>query len=242
VNALLDAFRLTGDCSYCADAERLIRRCIHPRDDQDALALDDLEARWSYLVFLQVVGKYLDVKSELGELDAGWAYARGSLLAYAAWMLEREVPYAKVLDRTEYPTETWPAHDLRKSEVFGYAAKYGEAAERPRFLEASSSYFQAAFEGLARFETRYCTRPLAIVLQSGATHAAWRSARSPAVPVALACLDWGRPSAFEPQAARVLRRLRSRQGILVALRLLARPSDAWRLLRGVGRDLVRRWP
>jgi hypothetical protein len=242
VNALLDAFRLTGDCSYCADAERLIRRCIHPSDDQDALALDDLEARWSYLVFLQVLGKYLDVKSELGELDAGWAYARGSLLAYAAWMLEREVPYAKVLDRTEYPTETWPAHDLRKSEIFGYAAKYGEAASRPRFLEASSSYFQAAFEGLARFETRYCTRPLAIVLQSGATHAAWRSARGPAVPAALACLDWGRPSVFEPQAARVLRRLRSRQGILVALRLLARPSDAWRLLRGVGRDLVRRWP
>jgi exo-rhamnogalacturonan lyase-like protein len=242
INALLDGFRLTGDRSSCEEAERLIRRCVHPADDIAALGLDDPEARWCYLVFLQALGKYLDLKSELGELDYAWAYARESLLVYAAWMLSHEVPFTKVLHRVEYPTETWPAHDLRKSEVFGYAAKYADGSVRQRFLDASADYYIEAFDGLSRFDTRVCTRPLAIVLQNGTTRAAWRSARGPSPTPELRRLDFGQPLRFEPQVQRVKKLLRSRHSAAVLVGLVARPSKLWRLGRGLGRELARRSP
>jgi hypothetical protein len=241
IRALLDGFTLTGDRAYCEGAEGLIRRCIHPADDIATLGLDDPEARWFYLVFLQVLGKYLDLKSELGELDCAWAYARESLLVYAKWMLEHEVPYAKVLHRVEYPTETWPAHDLRKSEVFGYAAKYAEVSLRQRLLDASADYYREAFEGLARFDTRVCTRPLAIVLQNGATHATWAAARGPLPPPALRSLDFGSPCRFESQVRRVKKLLRSRRSAPVLLALVARPSKLCRLAQSLGSEVARRW-
>jgi hypothetical protein len=241
ISALLDAFVVTTDRSYREEAEGLIRRCIHPADDITTLGLDDPEERWSYLVFLQVLGRYLDLKSDLDELDYTWAYARESLLAYAEWMLEHEVPYAKALHRVEYPTETWPAHDLRKSEVFGYAAKYAEAPLRQRFLDASGDYYREAFEGLYSFDTRNCTRPLAIVLQNGARMAAWRSVRGPSPPHALSLLDFGEPSRFEGQIQRVKKLLRSRHSGSVLLGLLARPWNLWRLTRRLSGEVARRW-
>ncbi|MEZ5591625.1 MAG: hypothetical protein R3F53_13290 [Gammaproteobacteria bacterium] len=69
INALLDAYALSNDRHYFDKAEALIQRCIHPTDDIDALKLDEPEYRWSYLVFLQVLGKYLNTKLELGEID-----------------------------------------------------------------------------------------------------------------------------------------------------------------------------
>jgi hypothetical protein len=44
------------------------------------------------------VGKFLDYKLELGETDAGYAYAR--------WMAHHERPYYDQRRRLEYPTET----------------------------------------------------------------------------------------------------------------------------------------
>ncbi len=43
-------------------------------------------------MFLQSLGKYLDYKVELKQLDSTYAYARASLLHYARWMAEHEVP------------------------------------------------------------------------------------------------------------------------------------------------------
>jgi hypothetical protein len=105
ISALIDAFALTRNDRYSAKAEQLIRRCIHPRDDISARGLNDPECRWSYLVFLQVLGKYLDWKLEQGDLDFMYAYAQASLLHYADWMLEHEVPYATMLNIVEIPTK-----------------------------------------------------------------------------------------------------------------------------------------
>lgn len=105
-------------------AEELIQRCIHPADNIAALDLDEPEYRWSYLVFLQVLGKYLDIKVEFGEIDYLFQYARESLLAYAKWILENEAPYKDVLHKVLIPTETWPAHDIRKCHVLHVASEY----------------------------------------------------------------------------------------------------------------------
>src|SRR5690606_24320431 len=69
IAVLLDAYAATLARAYMAKAEELVGRCIHPHDDVDARRLDDPERRWSYLVFLQALGKYLDAKRELGEFD-----------------------------------------------------------------------------------------------------------------------------------------------------------------------------
>ena len=53
-------------------------------------------------------------------------------MRYAEWMLAHEAPFATRFDRVEYPTESWPAQDIRKSCVFDYAAQYGPAESRER--------------------------------------------------------------------------------------------------------------
>ena len=95
----------------------------------------DAENRWFYTMFLQALGRYLDYKAELGQLDFMYAYARASLLHYARWMAEHEYPYLDKPEILEYPTETWAAQDMRKSEIFKYAARHATGAERERFLE-----------------------------------------------------------------------------------------------------------
>ena len=66
INALIDGHILTGEDRYLDKAEQLIRRCIHPRDDVASHDLLNPEHRWSYLVFLQVLGRYLEYKKETG--------------------------------------------------------------------------------------------------------------------------------------------------------------------------------
>jgi len=234
VNALLDAFRLCGERRYLQKSEELIRRVIHPRDDQNAMNLRDPESRWSYTVFLQILGKYLDFKVELGEEDESFAYARASLLGYATWMLENEAPYRERFDEVEYPTETWPAHDIRKSCVFDFAAKYGPRESRDVFTKKARVFFVEAFEGVSSFESRSCTRPMAILLANGVQRAA-------------SCLDppqrdwgslkaegYGEPSRFVPQKERVKRMLKTPTGLVKLAFALLRPSVLKRLV-------TRRW-
>jgi hypothetical protein len=240
INALLDAFSLTGERLYLDKAEEFIARCIHPRDDIVARRLADIEGRWSYLVFLQVLGKYLDLKFDLGERDRKLRYARESLLAYARWMLIHEIPYAMCLDRVEYPTETWLAQDLRKSVVFGYAAAYSDATLRDAFLEASETYYRESIGRLTTFETRTCTRPLAIVLQNGAL-LDWRVTAAMIAPFEALDDDYGNPGRFAPQRDRVARLLCSRRGLIVLLKLFLDPVRARSLVTLLFAEASRRW-
>lgn len=233
INALLDAYRLSQEPTYLARAEELVRRVIHPEDDPTLLGLKDPESRWSYLVFLQVLGKYLDFKVELGAQDRMFHYARASLLQYAAWMAENEVPYIETLDRVEYPTETWPAHDVRKSVVFDFAAYYGPSELREKYLERSRFFHKAALDGLSRFATRTQTRPLAILLQSGGFRAAFELLGPSKEKLPSASVDLGRPSGFVPQKVRVKNLLRSPVGwVRIAARLMI-PSNFVRVVRFV---------
>jgi hypothetical protein len=241
INALLDAFTVDGRRRFLAKAEELVRRCIHPRDDIDARRLLDLEARWSYLVFLQALGRYLELKVERREFDGPFFHARESLLAYARWMREHEVPYRSVLDRVEFPTETWPAHDLRKAVVFGFAVRHGPAEEAAGFREASRRFRAEGLAGMAAFETCACTRPLAIVLQNEPLWA-WLMSVPPAdAPPLPAGHDFGAPSPFAPQRARVLAKLRRPAGLLALAARLAYPPRLLDFLRAGAAEARRRW-
>ncbi len=207
VNALIDGHRLSGDPELLAKAEQLIRRCIHPADDVEARHLLDAERRWFYTVFLQALGKYLDYKAECGALDGMYAYGRGSLLHYARWMAVHEYPYLDKSEILDYPTETWAAQDMRKSEVFKYAAKHASGAERARFLERADFFFRYATATLTGMATRTLTRPVVLMLNYGFMHAYFQhhpevSAPAPAVEPS----DFGAPPLFVTQKVRAARR------------------------------------
>src|SRR5690606_8711102 len=141
LNALVEGHRLTGDDRYLQLAERLIRRCVHPHDDPLRHGLDDPEYRWFYTMFLQSLGRYLAYRAERGLVDEAYAYARASLLHYARWMAANEYPWLDKPEKLEFPTETWAAQDIRKSDIFCHAALHShDEAERTLMLERAAFF------------------------------------------------------------------------------------------------------
>ena len=203
INTLMDAYRLTGSRKYFNKAEELLQRCIHPEDDIPGRRLDDPEYRWSYLVFLQVLGKYLDTKADLGEKDYCFHYARESLLHYADWMMENEVPYKDVLHKVDIPTETWPAQDIRKCHVLHIAGKYGMPSSRGKYSDRAQFFFDRCLNDLMGFDTALLTRPLVILSVCGFVHSYFQQqvcgAEFPGHGY-----DFGSPSSFLPQRARLV--------------------------------------
>lgn len=220
INALLDAYAITRQRRYLQFAESLIQRVIHPRDDVAALEFGEPETRWSYLVFLQVLGKYLDRKLEWGEADYLFWYARGALLTYARWMAAHELPYKDLLHKVELPTETWPAHDVRKCHVFHVAARYAPPEERTRFTEKAAHYFERCLTDLLSFPTAHLTRPQVILCVYGSVHGYYLDDPHVAALPPEPDHDFGVPLAFEPQRARLKSALRGK--VSVTLREIKR--------------------
>jgi hypothetical protein len=232
LNVLLNASRLTQDREYLEKAEQIIRRCVHPRDDINAHDLLDAENKWFYTMFLQALGRYLDDKEEAGSTDRMYYYARESLLAYARWMAEHEYPYLDKPEILEYPTETWAAQDMRKSDVFKFAAKHAGGRERQVFLERSDFFFRASTTTLVGMPTRTLARPVVLLLGNGYMHAYYQNHPEYA---SLAPqhhdFDFGTPEAFIPQKARVIRKLEFLAAAGAVLVLIATAGLALALLR-----------
>jgi hypothetical protein len=208
LNALIDGYRLTGRPEFRAKLEQLLHRCIHPTDDVAARNLLDAEYRWSYTMFLQSLGRYLDDKIERGELDAHYAYARASLLHYARWMAMHEIPYLDRPERLKMPTETWAAQDMRKSEVFKFAALHAAGAERERFLERARFFFNYSITKLAELPTRTLARPVILLVVHGYMQAYFdRHPELAAPPPERKQDEFGKPIVFVPQKTRAKRRL-----------------------------------
>jgi hypothetical protein len=209
IRTLLDGHRLSGDGAFLTKAEQLIRRTIHPSDALDDDGLLDREQRWSYTVFLQALGRYLDYKTELGQCDSMYAYGRACLLHYARWMREREYPYLDRPEQLEYPTETWAAQDARKSEVFDLAARYSSESERASFLGKAETFWRYTVDTLASMPSRTLTRPIVLLLGHGLLRehmVRHPGDRAPGVALEAERLD--RRSAFEPQKVRAKRRFK----------------------------------
>lgn len=209
LNALIDGYLLTENKKYLKKAEELIRRCVHPQEDIAKNQLNEPEIRWSYLVFLQALGKYLDLKMEQSENDFMFHYSRASLQHYAEWMDAHELPYSQQKEKVLIWTETWPAHDLRKSCVFDYAAKYSQDSWQSRFLKKGEYFYQKALEDLSQYSTRDFARPLAILMNYGVMHDDFAEHFKPVsaeVPIKTE-FEFGRPRRFISQRERLKRKL-----------------------------------
>jgi hypothetical protein len=164
---LISAFKTSGDRCHIHKIEELIRGCIHPHDTIEARDLLNAERCWSYTVCLQAVGKYLDLKLELGEDDEMFCYAKDALLHYAKWMCDHEYPYLEKPEILEYPNESWPAQDMRKNNIFLYAAMYSRGDQRKRFLEKAHFFFTSSIQSINTFKTKILARPVVLLLQNG---------------------------------------------------------------------------
>lgn len=219
ITTLLNAFRLTGRHAYLSKAEALLRRCVHPSDDVAGRNLLDAERRWSYTVFLQALGRYLDDKQNLGQLDSMYAYARAALLRYVRWMDGHEYPYLERPEILEYPTETWAAQDMRKCDVFLFAERHAEPADASRFRVRAAYFHDAALEFLLRFDSRTLARPRVLLLSYGfmLSTATSRGLEPAAVPR----IDYqaGPPQSFVPQKQIAFARAR-RLAIVLAIALI----------------------
>jgi hypothetical protein len=88
-------------------------------------------------------------------------------------MRSNEYLYLEKPELLEYPTETWAAQDMRKSDVFKFAAKHALPSEREAFLERSEYFFRRSLEMLEERPTRYFARPRVILMSCGYMHAAF---------------------------------------------------------------------
>jgi hypothetical protein len=168
INALLDAHRLTNEPRYLSKAESLVQRCVHPDDDPAAINPLDVENRWSYTIFLQAIGKYLEYRAERGLIDAKYQYARGVLLKWAAWMHANERPYLETPEQLEFPNETWAAQDIRKAAVFEFAARHTNDDEvRASLMTRADAFVDYAIAYLLQSPRGCLTRPLVLLLAYG---------------------------------------------------------------------------
>lgn len=199
LNALVDGHRLTGDRRFLAKAEQLIRRAAHPAEDPGRNRLDEPEFRWFYAMFLQSLGKYLSHRAELGLIDDAYAYAQATLLNYARWMAKHEYPYLEKPEKLEFPTETWAAQDIRKSDIFCHAAMHAEGDERQRFLERAAFFHGTSIRTLSAKPTRALARPVIVLLTSGQWLAWMQSRRDATLPAGRSGVDFGAPVKFVGQ-------------------------------------------
>ena len=213
--ALVDGHRLTHDERFIAKADKLVARVISPADNQKAFRLDEPEFRWFYLMFLQALGKYLRYKAELGEIDRYYAHGRASLLAYARWMTGHEYPYLSRPERLEYPTETWAAQDIRKVDVFCYAALLAEADERDTFLERAAFFHDNSVATLNSMATRSLARPVILLLTSGAVLSWFKRNADARMPIPVEQMRPFPAEAFVPQRKIAERRAMALAAVLI---------------------------
>jgi len=223
IHSLLNACLLTREQSYLDKAEELIRRCIHPLDDINARNLLDIENGWSYTVFLSMLVRYLDLKRDWHQLDPMYDYARRSLLHYAAWMRDHELPYLDQRDKLEFPTETWAAQDLRKANVMRFAALLGDTFDT-QLWQRGEAIAARAWADLMTFETRTCARPLAIVLIEGPRDAWLKTAKWQPLQHAAAA-ELPPLTAFASQRQRIKRAVKSPRELM---RMFGRLLNVWR--------------
>ncbi|HJT32846.1 MAG TPA: hypothetical protein VJ783_12470 [Pirellulales bacterium] len=222
INALLDAWLLSGKREYLEVAESLIRRAIHPQDDIESLGLLDTERRWSYTVFLAVLSKYLELKAEAGEIDGMYGFAERALVHYGQWMMQHERPYFDRPEQLEFPTETWAAHDLRKANVLRLAAAHAEGGLRAAMLDRGAQISERAWSDLLRFASCGCCRAAAIILTEGLRERSLCSALAPK-PKCTVAFDFPFAKSFVPQQKRVRRQLCTFRGWVAAAKRLANP-------------------
>jgi hypothetical protein len=231
INVLLNGWQLSGEDKYLEKCIDLIQRTIHPEDDLAALDLGNAELRWSYTVYLQALARFCEETAGQPRTSAIRDYARAALLHYARWMCEHETFYLDRPEQLEYPTETWAAQELRKGTTLLLAAQHISGPEAEAFRIRGSAILDRAWESLIRFESRTCTRPLAIVLQQCYLEAYLRSVPATELAFEPANSHFAARSAFRPQKQSIRRSLKQPLSLLRVLPRAMQPQRLWRALK-----------
>jgi len=226
VEVLVTTFEATHERRFLDQAEHIIRRVVHPEQNIETLDLLDSENKWFYLMFLQSLGRYLEVKISLAEIDEMYSYARITLLRYADWMAEHEHPFLDKPEKLEFPTETWAAQDMRKVEVFQWAARHGSEQQKQCFLEKARFFFNESVRQLNEFETKNLCRPIALLLSNGYSHNFFASGQldkmTPSPPPSVT--TFAPQKTFRSQKTRAIRNAKiiiACSGMLISLLLVA---------------------
>jgi YetA-like protein len=214
--AVLVGHQLSGKAVYLDKADQIVRRVVHPMQNLERLDLLNAELRWFYTMFLQALGRYLDYKVEIGQLDEHYTYGRLSILHYARYMAMYEHPILDRPEKLQYPTETWAAQDMRKVEVFQYAAKHATGAERGQFLERAEWFFDYVVKTLHTFpptdrgiSTKSLCRPVILMMKYGWSRNWWKqnpNATAPEPLVRKSADEFGSWSMFVPQKTKAIKR------------------------------------
>lgn len=162
INALIDSWILTRDEIYLDKADELIYRVIHPEDDFDHLGYNDIELRWSYPVGIQALLRYLMVVPERNRIHD---YIVQSLASVGNWMLQRARLALDTPDALEFPTETWAAQDLRKSNCLLLIGQIPEIPNGSGMQKRGVELFDLAWIQLVSYKSSHFMRPRALVLQ-----------------------------------------------------------------------------
>ncbi|EED33943.1 conserved hypothetical protein [gamma proteobacterium NOR5-3] len=165
LNALLDCFALDHSASTLRQVEHIIRHTVHPSDAIETRDLGNVEDCWFYVVCLQALARYLQVKASREQHDEAFLYARDTLLHYADWMLTHEAPYLHKPEILEFPNHTWAAQDLRKANVLFEAAYFSPDDPEPYEIKARE-FVDYVADTLSNSDTLHYTRIQALLLQN----------------------------------------------------------------------------
>ncbi|PVY78303.1 hypothetical protein C8D92_102344 [Tamilnaduibacter salinus] len=165
LNALLDAWTLTGDSQWLKRAEAVIAKTIHPADDPDLRNLLDVETGWSYLVFMASLAKYIDLKRANGDTGGLFSYAVAAFRQYARWMVEHERPFLEDPEPLEFPNDTWTAQEIRKILIMRLAAAF-DPENRTHYEGKAQEWTEAMTIRLADSPESGFTRILCILMQN----------------------------------------------------------------------------
>lgn len=165
INVVLDAFMVSGDEVWMKRAEQIIRDTVHFQDDIEERNLSNIEDSWSYVIFLQAVRRYLQMKELVGEHDPAYWFARRTLMHYISWMVENEEVYLSQADTLEFPNATWVAQDVRKYWLLSSTLCY--AGARSEQQKSKARYFMDYVTSeLRQSPERNYTRIIVLLLQN----------------------------------------------------------------------------
>ncbi len=165
MRTLMDCYEISGEARYLHRVERIINNTAGPTDEIDVRGFEDVENTWFYVIFLQDVIRYLDLKRDLDQMDNNFYYARATLLHYAKWMVANDKPYLHSADKLDHPNATWVAQEPRKVQVLYAAYKYA-LKDRSAFLEKAKFFRDYFIEELSKTDTLHYARIQVLLLQN----------------------------------------------------------------------------
>jgi hypothetical protein len=183
-------------------------------------------------VFSVNLARYFRCKAHAGQIDVRYAYAQASLVHLGRSMLARERPYFDRKEELQYPTEAWPAQELRKANALRLAAMHTSGTLRQQLWDRGDALARRAWQDLQGCPRPTTARAMAIVMTEGLRDASLRQRPALVFPQGPAPPRWEPWEPFVPQRERILRSIRSPVGVICLLVRAAMPWRWPRVLKG----------